>query len=65
MPSPCICHRSVRCLDDGGIYKGRVNHRERAREVEDTRETKVEVPVDLRDVETVEVTTLIRLLSDS
>ena len=42
-------------LDDGGIYKGRSNQRERAREVEETRHTKVDLPVDYREVETVEV----------
>ena len=55
---------SLRCLDDGGIYKGRVNHRDRAREVDDTRETKVEIPVDFRDVETVDVKAFIQLLRD-
>jgi len=40
--------------DDGGIYKGRVNHRDRAREVDETRDTKVDLPVDYRDVETVD-----------
>lgn len=42
-------------LDDGGVYKGRLNQRERVREIEDTRDTKVELPVDFREVETVEV----------
>ena len=42
-------------IDDGGIYKGRLNNRERAREVDETRDTKVELPVDFREVETVEV----------
>lgn len=42
-------------LDDGGVYKGRSNHRERAREVDDTRDTKVEIPIDYREIETVEV----------
>ncbi|CAF0892673.1 unnamed protein product [Adineta steineri] len=39
--------------DDGGIYKGRLNHRERIREIDDTRDTKVDLPVDHRQVETV------------
>ena len=49
--------RSVgaRLLDDGGIYKGRLNYRERVREIDETRDTKVDLPVDFRDVETVEV----------
>jgi hypothetical protein len=45
-------------LDDGGIYKGRLNHRERAREIDETRDTKVDLPVDYREVETVEVSYL-------
>ncbi|CAF0892467.1 unnamed protein product [Adineta ricciae] len=40
--------------DDGGIYKGRLNHRERVREIDDTRDTKVDLPVDYREIETVE-----------
>jgi hypothetical protein len=43
------------CLDDGGIYKGRLNHRERAREIDETQDTKVDLPVDYREIETVEV----------
>lgn len=50
-PSPL--HRAL--LDDGGIYKGRFQHRERVREIEDTRDTKVDLPVDYRELETVEV----------
>lgn len=45
-------------LDDGGIYKGRLNHREHVREVDETRDTKVELPVNYREVETVEVSSL-------
>ncbi len=45
-------------VDDGGIYKSRVNHRERAREIEETRDTKVELPVGYREVETVEASSL-------
>lgn len=45
-------------LDDGGIYKGRLNHRERVREIDETRDTKVDLPVDYREVETVEDETL-------
>ena len=41
-------------LDDGGIYKGRLNHRDRAREIDETRDTKVDLPIDYRDAETVE-----------
>ncbi|CAF3450800.1 unnamed protein product [Rotaria sp. Silwood1] len=40
--------------DDGGIYKGRLNHREHVREIDETRDTKVDLPVDYREVETVE-----------
>ncbi|CAF0827994.1 unnamed protein product [Rotaria sordida] len=40
--------------DDGGIYKGRLNHREHVREIDETRDTKVDLPVDRREVETVE-----------
>ncbi|CAF1318998.1 unnamed protein product [Adineta steineri] len=40
--------------DDGGIYKGRLNHRDRAREIDETRDTKVDLPVDHREVETIE-----------
>jgi hypothetical protein len=40
--------------DDGGIYKGRLNNREHAREIDDTRDTKVDLPVDYREVETVD-----------
>ncbi|CAF0756043.1 unnamed protein product [Rotaria sordida] len=40
--------------DDGGIYKGRLTNRERAREVDETRDTKVDLPVDYRQAETVE-----------
>ena len=40
--------------DAGGIYKGRLHHRERAREIEDTHDTKVDLPVDHRKVETIE-----------
>ena len=47
--------RSNILVDDGGIYKGRLNHRERVREIDDTRDTKVDLPVDYREVETVEV----------
>ncbi|CAF5187031.1 unnamed protein product, partial [Rotaria sp. Silwood1] len=43
---------------DGGIYKGRLTHRERAREVDETRNTKVDIPVDHREAETVEEETL-------
>lgn len=35
-----------------------MNHRERAREIDETRDTKVELPVDYREVETVEVSFL-------
>ncbi|CAF4180476.1 unnamed protein product, partial [Rotaria magnacalcarata] len=31
--------------DDGGIYKGRLSHRERVREVDETRDTKIDFPV--------------------
>jgi len=41
-------------LDEGGIYKGRLNRRERVHEVNETRDTKVDLPVDYREVETVE-----------
>jgi hypothetical protein len=41
-------------LDEGGIYKGRLNRRERIHEVNETRDTKVDLPVDYREVETVE-----------
>ncbi|CAF3405616.1 unnamed protein product [Rotaria socialis] len=40
--------------DDGGIYKGRLNHREHVREIDETHDTKVDLPVDYREVETVE-----------
>ncbi|CAF4566672.1 unnamed protein product, partial [Rotaria magnacalcarata] len=40
--------------DDGGIYKGRLSHRERVREVDETRDTKIDFPVDYREAETVE-----------
>ncbi|CAF4450180.1 unnamed protein product, partial [Didymodactylos carnosus] len=42
--------------DDGGLYKskGVVNHRERIREIEDTKDTKVDLPVDMKEVETVD-----------
>ncbi|CAF3564224.1 unnamed protein product [Rotaria socialis] len=40
--------------DDGGIYKGRLNHRERVHEVDETRDTKIDFPVDYREAETVE-----------
>ncbi|UJR30426.1 hypothetical protein I4U23_017960 [Adineta vaga] len=40
--------------DDGGIYKGRSNHRERVRQIDDTRDTKIDLPVDYREIETVE-----------
>ncbi|UJR16130.1 hypothetical protein I4U23_003041 [Adineta vaga] len=40
--------------DDGGIYKNRLNHRERIREIDETRDTKVDLPVEHRQVETVE-----------
>ena len=42
------------CSDDGGIYKRRVNHRDYAEEIDDNRETKVDLPVDYREVETVD-----------
>ena len=42
-------------LDDGGVYKGRSNHREHAREIDDTRDTKVDLPADYREPETVDV----------
>lgn len=42
-------------LDDGGVYKGRSNNRERAREIADTRDTKIDLPVHYREVETVDV----------
>ncbi|CAF4498513.1 unnamed protein product [Rotaria sp. Silwood1] len=44
--------------DDGGIYKGRLTHRERVREVDETRDTKVDIPVDHREAETVQEETL-------
>jgi hypothetical protein len=40
--------------DDGGIYKGRTNHRERVREVNETRDTKVDLPIDYREVQTID-----------
>lgn len=42
------------CSDDGGIYKRRTNHRDYAEEIDDNRETKVELPIDYREVETVD-----------
>ncbi len=48
-----MCGKPI--LDDGGIYKGRSNYRERVREVDETRDTKVDLPVDYREVETVDV----------
>ncbi len=41
-------------LDDGGIYKGRMNHRERVREVDETHDTKTDLPVDYRQVQTID-----------
>ncbi len=41
-------------VDDGGIYKGRTNHRERVREVNETRDTKVDLPIDYREVQTID-----------
>ena len=40
--------------DDGGIYKGRLNHHERVREIDETHDTKVDLPVEHRQIETVE-----------
>ena len=40
--------------DDGGIYKGRTNYRERAHEINETRDTKIDLPVDYHEAETVE-----------
>jgi len=40
--------------DDGGIYKNRNNHRDRAHEIEETRDTKIDLPIDYRQVETVD-----------
>ena len=40
--------------DDGGIYKSRINHREHAREIDETRDTKTDIPVDYREVQTVD-----------
>ncbi len=40
--------------DDGGIYKGRMNHRERALEVNETRDTKIDLPIDYRQIQTVD-----------
>ena len=40
--------------DDGGIYKGRMNHRERPREIDETHDTKVDLPVDYRDAQPVD-----------
>lgn len=52
---PPDVHSPVRfCSDEGGIYKGRTNHRDRVREIDDNRDTKVEVPVEHRRIETIE-----------
>lgn len=40
--------------DDGGIYKGRMNQRERPREIDDTRDTKIDLPIGYQDVQTVD-----------
>lgn len=53
--SSFIFHENFSITDEGGIYKGRLNYRERVREIEDTRDTKVEIPVNFRELETVEV----------
>ncbi len=50
-------------LDDGGIYKGRSSQRQRAREIDETGDTKVDLPVDYREVETVEVSYQVYLLN--
>lgn len=46
--------------DDGGIYKNRTNHRDRAREIDDTHDTKIDLPVGYREVETVDEEDLYR-----
>ncbi|CAF0808970.1 unnamed protein product [Didymodactylos carnosus] len=41
--------------DDGGVFKSKgVNYRDRVREVEDTKDTKVDLPVGFREIETVD-----------
>ena len=51
---PQLVSFTFACSDDGGIYKRRTNHRDYAEEIDDNRETKVDLPIDYRQVETVD-----------